>query len=43
MSSYLPKPYITSLKDLFDPEDCVMATLVENGMINNKPMGPKSL
>ena len=30
------------LKDLFDPEGCVMPTLVESNM-TNKPMGPKSL
>ena len=43
MSNYLPntKPYITSLKDLFDHEGSVMPTLVENNMIN-KPMRPKS-
>ena len=29
-------------KDLFDPNDCVMPTLVENDMIN-KRMGPESL
>ena len=36
----IPKPYITSLKDLFDLEGGVMPTLVENNM-TNKPMGPK--
>ena len=30
----IPKPYITSLEDLFDPEGCVMPTLVENNMTN---------
>ena len=40
MSNYLPKPYITSLKDLFDPEGGVLLTLVENNM-TNKLMRPK--
>ena len=34
----VPLPYITSSKDLFDYEGCVMSTLVENNM-TNKPMG----
>ena len=37
----MPKPYITSLEDLFDPEGGDMPKLVENNM-TNKPMGPKS-
>ena len=32
------QPYITSSKDLFDYEGCVMSTLVENNM-TNKLMG----
>ena len=38
----IPKPYITSLKDLFDPECGVLPTLVNNNM-TNKPIGPKSI
>ena len=38
----IPKPYNTSLKDLFDLEGCVLPTLVENNM-TNKPMRPKSI
>ena len=34
----IPKPYITSLEDLFDPESSDMPKLVENNM-TNKPMG----
>ena len=33
----IPKPYITSLEDLFDPESSDMPKLVENNM-TNKPM-----
>ena len=33
---------ITSLKDLFDLEGCVMPTLMENDM-TNKPIGSKSI
>ena len=36
LSSYLPnvpKPHITSLKDLFDLESGIMPTLVESNMI----------
>ena len=36
----LPKPYITSFKDLFDLEGCVMLTLVEDNL-TNEPMRPK--
>ena len=36
----LPKPHITSFKDLFDFEGCVMLTLVDENL-TNKPMGPK--
>ena len=36
----LPKPHITSFKDLYDLEGCVMLTLVEDNL-TNKPMGPK--
>ena len=44
MSSQLPnpKPYITSLEDLFDPKGGDVPKLVESNM-TNKPMGPKSL
>ena len=35
----MPKPYITSLKDLFDPEGGDLPKLVEGNM-TNKPMGP---
>ena len=35
----MPKAYITSLKDLFDPEGGELPKLVENNM-TNKPMGP---
>ena len=35
----MPKPYITSLKDLFDPEGGVTPKLVESNM-TNKSMGP---
>ena len=42
LPTQIPKPYITSLKDLFDLEDGVKPTLVENNMAN-KPMGPKSI
>ena len=38
----IPKPYITSLEDLFDLEGSDVPKLVENNM-TNKPMGPKSL
>ena len=38
----MPKPYITSLEDLFDPEGGVMPKLVDSNM-TNKSMGPKSL
>ena len=44
MSTYLlkyPKPHITSLKYLFDPEGCVRPTLMENN-ITYKPIGPES-
>ena len=34
-----PKPYITSLEDLFDPIGSDVPKLVENNM-TNKPMGP---
>ena len=36
----MPKPYNTSLEDLFDPEGGDVPKLVENNM-TNKPMGPK--
>ena len=36
----LPKPHITSFKDLFDLEGYVMLTLVEDNL-TNKPMRPK--
>ena len=35
----MPKPYITSLKDLFDPEGGELPKLVESNM-TNKLMGP---
>ena len=35
----MPKSYIRSLKDLFDPEGGELPKLVENDM-TNKPMGP---
>ena len=35
----MPKPYITSLKDLFEPEGDEFSKLVESDM-TNKPMGP---
>ena len=35
----MPKPYITSLKDLFDPKGGELPKLVENDM-TNKPMEP---
>ena len=38
----MPKPYIISLKDLFDPESGELPKSVENNVTNN-PMGPKSL
>ena len=38
----MPYPYITSSKDLFDYEGCVIHKLVENNM-TNKLMGPKLL
>ena len=38
----MPKPYITSLEDLFDLEGGVMPKLVESNM-TNKTMGPRSL
>ena len=38
----MPKPYIISLEDLFDPKGGDVSTLVENDM-TNKPMRPKSL
>ena len=38
----VPKPYITSSKDLFDSEGCVVSTLVENN-ITNKAMRLKLL
>ena len=34
----MPKPYNTSLEDLFDPEGSVVPKLVESNM-TNKPMG----
>ena len=37
-----PKPYITSLKDLFDLEGGELPKLVESNM-TNKPMRPKLL
>ena len=37
----LLKQYITSLKDLFDPEGGIRPTLVDNNM-TNKTMGPDS-
>ena len=36
----LPKPHITSFKDLFDLKGYVMLTLVEDNL-TNKPIGPK--
>ena len=35
----MPKPYNTSLEDLFDPEGSALPKLVEINM-TNKPMGP---
>ena len=35
----MPKPYIISLKDLFDNEGGELPKLVESNM-TNKPMGP---
>ena len=35
----MPKPYITSLEDLFDPEGGDVPKLVENN-ITDKPMEP---
>ena len=35
----MPKPYITSLEDLFDLEGGDVPKLVENNM-TNKPIGP---
>ena len=35
----MPKPYITSLEDLFDSEGGDVPKLVENNM-TNKPKGP---
>ena len=36
----IPKLYITSLKDVFDPEGGVLPKLVQSNM-TNKPMGPE--
>ena len=36
----LPKPHITSFKDLLDLKGCVKLTLVEENL-TNKPMGSK--
>ena len=36
----MPKPYITSLEDLFDLEGSDVPKLVESNM-TNKPIGPK--
>ena len=36
----LPKPHITSFKNLFDLDGCVMLTVVEDNL-TNKPIGPQ--
>ena len=35
----MPKPYITSLEDVFDPEGGDVPKLVDSNL-TNKPMGP---